>query len=200
MKLVSSLALVALFAAAAPSQAAIVYSGLRDIAITTTFDGVYLDVDAGTTSGTESTGWDINPFFGGEGIANSPDFQPARTTIALDAPILNATFGSTVDGSLNFLSDYGGSDSHIGSGSNQFASGTEGYIAFKFTPNDDSGTFYGWMRVSLSNDGSTGLIRDWAYDNSGSSIIVGSITAVPEPSGFALLGLGAAGLLRRRRK
>ncbi len=197
MKLVSSLALAVMFAAAASSQAAIVYSGLRDITVTTTFDGVYLDVDAGTTSGTESTGWDINPFFGGEGVANSPDFQPARTTIALDAPILNVALGSTVDGTLNFLTGFGGSDSHIGNGAGQFASGSEGYIAFKFTPNDDSGTFYGWMRVALSNTGSTGVIRDWAYETSGSGITVG---AVPEPSAFALLGLGAAGLLRRRRK
>jgi len=197
MKLVSSLALAVIFAAAASSQAAIVYSGLRDITVTTTFDGVYLDVDAGTTSGTETTGWDINPFFGGEGVANSPDFQPARTTIALDAPILNVALGSTVDGTLNFLTDFGGSDSHIGNGAGQFVSGSEGYIAFKFTPNDDSGTFYGWMRVALSNTGSTGVIRDWAYETSGSGITVG---AVPEPSAFALLGLGAAGLLRRRRK
>lgn len=197
MKSICSLALAALFAAAGSSQAAVVYSGLRNITVTTTFDGVYLDVDAGTTSGIETTGWDINPFFGGEGVANSPDFQPARTTIALDAPILNITLGSTVDGSLNFLTDFGGSDSHIGNGAGQFASGTEGYIGFKFTPNDDSGTFYGWMRVALSNDGSTGVIRDWAYETSGSGITVG---AVPEPSAFALLGLGAAGLLRRKRK
>ncbi|MFD0895741.1 PEP-CTERM sorting domain-containing protein [Luteolibacter ambystomatis] len=197
MKSICSLALAACFAAAAPSQAAVVYSGLQNITVTTTFDGVYLDVDAGTTSGTETTGWDINPFFGGEGVANSPDFQPARTTIALDAPILNIAPGSTVDGTLNFLTGFGGSDSHTGNGVGQFASGTEGYIGFKLTPNDDSGTFYGWMRVVFSNDGSTGVIRDWAYETSGSGITVG---AVPEPSAFALLGLGAAGLLRRKRK
>ncbi|BCU79783.1 PEP-CTERM sorting domain-containing protein [Luteolibacter sp. LG18] len=199
MKTISSLVFAALFSAAS-SHAAIVYSGLRDIPVTTTFDGVYLDVDAGTTSGSETTGWDINPFFGGEGVANSAAFQPARTTIALDAPILNLALGSTVDGSLNFLTGFGGSETHVGTGPGQFTSGGEGYIGFQFTPNDNSGTFYGWMRVTFANDGSAGLIRDWAYETNGSAITVGSVVAVPEPSAFALLGVGSVVLFRRRRK
>lgn len=191
-------ALIAGFiAASGPAHAAIVASGLRDIVISTTFDGVYLNVDTGTTSGTETAGWDINPFFGGEGIATSPDFQPVRATIALDAPVLSLTAGQTVDGSLNFLTGYGGSESHIGNSAGQFAANGEAYIGFRFTTDGSEGPFYGWMRVVLSNDGSTGMIRDWAYDNTGSAITVG---AVPEPSVLCTLLAGTGLFFLRRRK
>lgn len=179
------------------SSAAIISSGLRDIVITTNFEGVYLDVDAGATVAAETVGWDINPFFGGEAIATSPAFQAARTTIALDAPILRLTGGQTVDSSLNFLTGYAGSETHVGSGGNQFASGSEGYISFRFTTNANSGPYYGWMRFVLSNNGSSGLIRDWAYENTGSAITVG---AVPEPSALCTILLSAVGLCLRRKR
>lgn len=176
--------------------AAVITSGLRDIVITNNLDGVYLDVDAGTSSSLETVGWDINPFFGGEAVANSPAFQPARTTIVLDAPILRLGPGQVVDGTLNYLSGYGGSETQVGNGVGQFANGVEGYIGFRFTTNASVGPYFGWMRVVLSNDGSTGLIRDWAYENTGSSITIPN--AVPEPSAFCVMALGAFSLCLRR--
>lgn len=183
------------------SHAAIVYSGLKDFTITTDYDGIYLDVDAGSLVAIDATGWDINPFFGGEGIANSAAFQPVRTSAALYAPVVNLTPGQTVGQTSVFGSGFNGSGdpvSHIGASGNQFASGIEGYLGFKLTPNSGSGTYYGYMRVVLSNTGNTGLIRDWTYEDSGAGI---TISAVPEIS-HATLPLICFGslLLGRRRK
>lgn len=54
------------------------------------------------------------------------------------------------------------------------------------------------MRVVLSETGTTGLIRDWAYDNSGSEI---NISAVPEifHATLPLICIGSL-LVGRRRK
>jgi hypothetical protein len=183
---------------AATSHAAIIYSGVRDILIPTTFIGVYLDVDVGDTVAEEGAGWDINPFFGGEGVANSPSFEPVRMTVDVGSPVLNLAFGQTVSAAGTYATGYAGSDSHMGGGASQFASGNDGYIGFKLTANGNDGPYFGWMRLQLSNTGSTGLIRDWAYDNTGGSITVG---AVPEPSAAALaLLLGSAAVCFRRRQ
>lgn len=183
------------------SHAAIIYSGLKDFTVTNNFDGIYLDVDAGNLVGINAVGWDVNPFFGGEGIANSPAFQPVRTSAALYAPVVNFAPGQTVGATSMFGSGFNGSGdpvSHVGTGLGQFVSGAEGYLGFKLTTNASAGPFYGWMRVVLSNTGTTGLIRDWAYENSGSDIV---ISAVPEVSYATLPLICVASLaLRRRRK
>ena len=78
---------------------------------------------------------------------------------------------------------------------NQFAKGSqsEGYIAFVLNPGPNE--LYGWIRVSLSDDGSTGAIHDWAYSDS--AIMVGE---VPEPGSLVLLFAGAALAFRRVRR
>ena len=83
---------------------------------------------------------------------------------------------------------------HMGPAANQFASGSQstGYIAFVLNPGP--GELYGWIQVSLSDDGSTGLIHDWAYADT--LIEVGQI---PEPGSVVLLACGTLALLRRRR-
>jgi hypothetical protein len=183
------------------SQAAIIYSGTQNIIIPTTFVGVYLDIDGGGTVAEEGAGWDVNPFFGGEGVASSPSFQAVTTTIVLDAPIMNLSAGQSISAASTFASTHPGgfsaSETHVGNSAGQFPSGVEGYIGFKFTTNSSAGPYYGWMRVVLSNTASTGLVKDWAYENSGASILV---AAVPEPSVFAVLLIGGAGFCFRRRR
>ncbi len=186
---------------AGSSHAAIIYSGIQNILIPTTFVGVYIDIDGGGTVAEEAAGWDINPIFGGEAIANSPSFHPVAATIALDAPILNLSFGQPVNGSSLFPSTYPGgfssSQMHVGNGSGQFVSSSEGYIGFSFTPNLSSVLLYGWIRVDLSNTSATGLVKDWAYEDSGVAIPAG---AVPEPASAALSTVLAACLAFRRRR
>lgn len=221
-------------------QAAITYSGVQDIAIPATFDGVYLDIisaseasplppggdqDPGGGSYTisynepASGNWDVNFFFGGIGLAHSPTFNPYRSDEAdIFSPIHNLGLNTVIDGGVAtapspgspplpaggssplLAAGYGGSGSadgspstnHLGSNTFQFASGTEGYLAFVL---EDGGTTYnGWMRVTLTDDGTPGVIHDWAYDTE--AISVG---AIPEPGSTLLLLVGSALLLHRRR-
>jgi len=74
-----------------------------------------------------------------------------------------------------------------------FTPGVEGYIAFVLNPGFNE--FYGWLRVTLTNDGSPGIIHDWAY-SSDEGFTVGQ---VPEAGAALLGGLGVLMLLRRRR-
>lgn len=190
------------FVLAGSANAAIIYSGSKNILIPTTLVGVYIDIDRGGTVPEEGSGWDVNFIFNGEGIGNSQSFQTVATTIALDAPTLNLTIGQAVGSSSTFStpypSGYSSSSTHIGNNPGQFVSSGEGFIGFKFTTNSSSGPHYGWLRVELSNTDATGLVKDWAYENTvNSSIIVG---AIPEPSGLFLLSIGTAGAILRRRR
>ena len=142
-----------------PVEADTLYSNLQNIPIPTTFDGVMIDVDG-------TGGWDLNPFFGGVGVANSPAFQPARTgTWCLD-PLQDFAAGATIDGSCNFSTLFGGSDTHLGT---TFTAGQEGYIGFKLNGN------YGWMRVVFTGNEAGAVVKDWAYNNSGGAIVIGEV-------------------------
>lgn len=186
-----------LLAVCTQAPAAIIYSGLQNIAIPTDFEGVYIDLDTGASSTSVFSGWDINPFFGGAAIANSANFQPARFGTSNDDPIMRLNYGDIIDGSLLYSTGEGGSGypvSHLGFSSNQFAPGVEGYLGFMFTTSSSDGPYYGWMRVVLTNDTSGGIIKDWAYDDTGAPI------SVPEPGRLSFLLLGMLGLIKRRHR
>jgi hypothetical protein len=163
--------------------------------------------------------WDLNFFFGGAGIAHNQRFQPYRadSTDNLSA-IHNVLQGSFINGgpinpepatgvsAVLGIADFGGSGSgtgggldgvltatHMGLAGNQFASGTPGYIAFVQDPGTATETF-GWIGVTLSDDGSTGLIRDWAYSD-----VALNVGEIPEPSSVTLLLMAGLTLLRRQR-
>jgi len=158
--------------------AAIVYSGEKNIGITSDFNGVFISVTAQQSITAANGSWDLNPFFGGLGIANSPGFQPVRSGAGNEAPILALTFGSSVGGSLTYASGWGGSGAeddsgHLGAGAGQFTAGQTGYLGFKLLSGTD--VQYGWMRVNLTGNGETGSVIDWAYDNSGSPILTGAV-------------------------
>ena len=93
-------------------------------------------------------------------------------------------------------------------GPNTAASGWEygdtGFFGFTF---DSAGTtHFGWGEVTIDDRGNAGdgdnFIISRAFYNStgGASINVGDTGAVPEPSSFALLAFGAAGLATWRRR
>lgn len=185
---------------ALPAHSAVIYSGLQNIAIPTGFSGIYINLDNAATSTSTITGWDINPFFGGAGFANSSAFQPARLASGNLDPALRLNLGDVVGAALTYSSGFGGSGdpiSHLGGAANQFVVGGEGYVGFRFITDAASGPFYGWIRVAFTNNTSGGLIKDWAYDDTGAAI---TIESVPEPSRALLLGLGLTGFLLRRKR
>lgn len=188
--------------AAGPATAqVIIYSGIRNVSVPADFDGVYIDLDTGTTSTSELANWDINLFFGGYAIANSATFQPVRQGTTSDSLVLNLAPGTLIDASGPYASADAGSEGHIGTGAGQFQAGTEGYLGFKFEPTGGGGPYYGWMRMILTMGTAGAQVLDWAYDNTGAPIVVG-ITSVPEPGPTAAVALGIAGafsVIRRHR-
>jgi hypothetical protein len=81
------------------------------------------------------------------------------------------------------------------------AAGTgTGFFGFTFQATSLAAPQFGWARISITSDGvlpTSATLVDWAYDNTGAPIHVGT---VPAPGALALLGLaaGAAGIRRRR--
>lgn len=185
------------------TSAAIIYSGLQNIPIATTFDGVYVDVenlDNSTNHGSSTITvplWDVNLFFGGVGEYNESNFQPVRASSGDSfSAIQNLSYGTLVSAASTFASGVGGSgdvgSEHVGFDAGQFQPGADGYIGFRL-----NGGHYGWMRVSLSFNDAGAVIKDWAYDNTGAAMTVG---AVPEPSGALLVVVGALGMISIRRR
>ena len=79
--------------------AAIVYSGQKNIGITRDFEGVFINITTLQSSTSMNASWDLNPFFGGLGIGNSPGFQPVRSGTGSEDPILALALGASVGGS-----------------------------------------------------------------------------------------------------
>ena len=165
-----------------PAAADVIYSGLLDYTIPTTFTGLTVNVGDGT----------LNPFFGGVGVANNAALQPLRDgTGGLDT-ILNLGTAATIDGSSLYLSTGdGGSLDHVGAGSSQFNAGATGYLGFQL-----DATKYGWMRVVFTNNTSTPVlpvVKDWAYDNTtGKAITTGNIVQSAVASGAQTVTLTSA--------
>jgi autotransporter-associated beta strand protein len=151
------------------ATAEIVFSGQQNIAIPTNIGGVYININNAQSGSAPVLGWDLNPFFGGLFIANSPTFQPVRSGEGSEDAIVRFAAASIIGGSSTFSSDWGGSGDygglgHLGSGPTQFTDGKAGYLGFKLA--SGTGTpVYGWMRVVLTENGQNGLIQSWAYEN-----------------------------------
>ena len=182
------LLLTILLIGAPRSPGTVIYSGLRNILIPNNFSGVYVDIDNGSFSSSPNVGWDVNFFFGGVGIATSTYFQPARSGAGNEYTAYNYDLTNGIDGSLLYAgAKETGSSNHLGAGVNQFHNGVEGYLGFKFTKNDNSGPYYGWMRLTLTANTPGGVISDWAWEGAGTAIPVGATSSVPEPSSMTLL-------------
>lgn len=169
-----------------PSTADVIYSNLQDLAIPADFDGVFLNVETGAwNNDTNSpvTGWDINAFFGGTVLWNSPSFQPVRSGTTSTSAVLNLATGTTVSSGSAFSTftqgpggqnpggaGYGASETHVGTGTGKFVAGEEGYMGFQL-----NGGNYGYMRVVFTDNTGGALIKEWAYDNSGAAISTGNI-------------------------
>lgn len=158
--------------------AEIVFSGDKNIVIPSNFDGVYINIMDGSIGSSDLVEWDLNPFFGGLYIANSPRFQPVRVGEGQEDAIIRLVGATLVGGALTYSSDWGGSGAeggvgHLGAGALQFAEGQSGYLGFKVV-SENAASSYGWMRVTLSENGSNGVIHSWAYENGGESILTGA--------------------------
>ncbi len=101
-----NVALLALVSSPSAS-AAIIYSGLQNIPIPTNLGGVYLNLDTKGHSTSPITGWDVNPFYGGAGIAYETTFLPLLIGTGQDAPIAKLSVGALIGAGLNYATTYG---------------------------------------------------------------------------------------------
>ena len=191
---------------AAASQAAVVYSGVRNVAIPLALpagqEGAYVRLSDGVTATSYpgDTLWNtqpwLNPFFGGVDIANSPLLRPVITGTD---QIVNLALGTVINGTSNFVAGESGSSTHVGGAANQFHIGTDGILGFVFETSVGGPDYYGWLRLDVNNAG-PGTIVDWAYESTAGVPVLAGLVSVPEPAtaviGVALLGVG---MLRRRR-
>lgn len=180
------------------SQAAVVYSGIRNIAIPFNFDGVYLNVATGVAVSTQPADWSTSPginfFFGGNSIATDDFLRPVTDG---DGNVLSLLEGSAVSSLLAFATGPNGSEEHVGVAPDQFLPGAAGYMGFSFRiTGTEPQPYYGWLKFIPSNSGGA-VIESWGVENvAGQAIQTG---AIPEPSALVLLGAGLLPLARRRR-
>lgn len=200
MKLLQHLLPAVLLAAAAPASATIVYSGVANIPIPYTFDGIYLNVVTGATSLTEppdfygspSAAW-INIAFAGVDVVTGDGLAPAAMPAG---QVVNIPYNTPIDSTGAYVSGPNASSTHLGPGPGQFTASTPGYIGFRINPSG-AGDQFGWLRVSLNDDSSGGIIHSYAYESlTGTAIGAG----VPEPGSTAALLFTAAALLFNRRQ
>jgi hypothetical protein len=111
-------------------------------------------------------------------------------------------------GALSINANLGDSIGYFTTGWNQqtriTSSGTN-YFGISFQNNGF--TNYGWLEATTTGYGTQTASPNftlvaYAYDTTGASVTVGQTAAVPEPSTYALFGIGAIGMLMvlRRKK
>ena len=204
----SSKRLLALFglilATVSPGHAVIITFLGQEIPIPVSFAGVSVDLETGARSTDLGglSGRDAHFLLGGEGISNdadetslAPSWQPVRSGTGNTDPVQNLSFGTVVDGSSVTGDDFGGSGgttTHFP----PFSNGVSGYIGFTLETSGAT-TAYGWMRVTLQDDNTPGVIHEWAYQDNGSAIEVG---VIPEPTQGLLLAAGLSLLALRRHR
>ena len=188
---------------AGAASADIVWSGIVNLNIPSTTNGLYLNVLTGAYNvdgggGSTVAGWDVNPW----SAATLSFFNPANPTGGVYVRDASTTVGVS---NLGF-------GTVIGEGSTYSSGGAQTTGAFAFNLNssenlvgfrlfnEDAGTVhYGWMRIELIGtlNGQPRSVVEYAFESTaGASIAAG---VVPAPGVLALLGLaGLAGSRRRR--
>ncbi|MCE9620624.1 MAG: hypothetical protein K8R92_12055 [Planctomycetes bacterium] len=201
---------VAVLGAAQKSDAALVYSGIQNIAAPATTAGLYLNLitgDNGVTPG-DAPGWHINPWsssvlrFGTNYPV--PDVYFCGTTSSGTAVNLNAGSFLMFDGSANNASTmngaYGWSFSSsavlVGAPAGQWKVNSDNYVGVLSFENATD-VLIGWVRMHVGATILDRTVVDWAYDIGDGSQVV-EVGAVPAPGALALVGL--AGFAARRRR
>lgn len=188
----------ALFAAAT-AHAQVVSSGIVNLNIPASTNGLYLNVVTGANNlpaagtGTTVPGWDINPW-SATGIAFFSPTAPAggAYVITSTSNVTNLTPGSLI-----------GAGSSFGSGTtaNQAQwtlNSSDNFFGFRFN-NEAGGTLhYGWAQIAFGATLTDRTLVQYAFELTPGA----SIAVVPEPSTYAMMGLGVLGLMAaaRRRK
>jgi len=190
-----------LFLAASQAQAVIVWSGVVNLAIPATTNGLYLNVLSGannlpgSTGGATVPGWDINPW-GTPGLGFFNPTTPVGGVYVVSAPGTAANLA--VDTSISGASTFGaGATANVAQWN---LNSSSNYFGFRFL-NEGGGTVhYGWARLAIGASVADRTLVSYAFESSPLTAIPAGV--IPEPGTYALMGLGLAGLMvaARRRK
>ena len=113
---------------------------------------------------------------------------------------VNTTYAGTVYGypvpNGTLLGIYSGTQNR-----GQFVDGSVRHVGVRFKfPGLEDDFQYGWVQLSVDPFDATTTVFGYAYETTrGVGIDAGQTETIPEPTGLALLAVGAAGVLTRRR-
>ncbi|WP_018969910.1 PEP-CTERM sorting domain-containing protein [Rubritalea marina] len=187
---IKNIALTGLTVTGSQATAAIIYTDIADLTLTfQNGDELYIDFTNQSAviqaSSVPSAEIFIADYSSDDFTIESPQSQIART----GSNLLEYSAGDII-GSGSSFGAYG--DVRDGS---TFDTSTGQYAGVRL----DSGNNYGWIQLSFDAAANTITVYDFAYDDSGTPIAAGA-GAIPEPSSAALLLVGSAAALKRRRK
>ena len=185
---------VAAVGGTAQKAEAVIYSGLLNLAIPNTFDGLYINFATNVhTTPSSNAGYDINVYISGTSWNNfegggCTELGAGSTFTDVPGGTLIDAAGAYINGSI-FPASY--------------ATTPGGILGFKFLKESTGQTLFGWVRLILPGtptaNGGPGTLVEYAYEETGGGILAGN--TVPAPTaGMAVLALGGMGLLGRRRK
>jgi len=176
--------------AAEQANAAVVYSGIQNLSVPATFDGLYLNMVAGNTGGLGSStpGWDIDPWVTG-GTWNL--YNQGSSTQG----------GVMLGGNLPIGTNIGAAGPWTQVAATPIPAGNNVIMGIRLFNENTAAIHYGWARFSnVVNPAVAPMtIVDWAYESvAGAGIQAGA--GIPTPGAASLLAIGAAGLAGRRRR
>jgi len=192
------------------AEAAIVYSGIKNITIPASIDGVYLNLITGANGGSDTAGWQINPwgttglrfgtnypvpdaYYVGNG-GNSSGGTAANLAVGSTISFDGSTVNNASSMSAAYKWSYSGSAAVFGASAGQWKLNSDNYLGVLSLEGDGS-VLKAWVRIAVGTTNLERTIVDWAYELDGGALTVG---AVPAPGAAALLAL--AGVMGRRRR
>ena len=161
----------ALSLASTMAMAAVVDSGVVNLAIPATIDGIYLNVVTGATAtaAPAPAGWDLNPyvtggfltFFTSAGAANNNQVVGSAAGANLLAP------GAVIDATSTYAAA-----GVVSAPAFRIAS-TTAFVGFRFTNEATGALNYGYAQLTTSSpNGTPAIITRYVYENAGLPITI----------------------------